>query len=323
MKTIDLISNTDEWLKWRADGIGASDCPALMNISTYPAEFTDGSKMKSNALSLWYEKTKIKTRKPPNDFILTMGHAAEVKVRAMYELETGRSFPSLLAELEGYNFIRASLDGYNETETVAEGGLRTTEREAIEIKMVGAEVLKKAKEEGFLPDKFKFQGTHQMIVTGLDQITFLLCPTPDKKKGIVIDHYVKVIYKKDEELTERILKAIVDFWNCVKKKKKPEVKNPEIKKLVRKWKTLKKQQKALDAKAKNKKSEVETIESDLSKLVPAGSSFFSLDHIIEWAEGKKGNVDYMTIPAVQEMTPEELDKYRKEKGKDKLSISPA
>ena len=101
MKTIEnLHPNTEAWLKWRSEGIGASDAPALFNCSPY-----------NTAFELWQIKTG-RLVKEVNTWVTGQGHTVEAKVRAMYEIDSGKSFVELLTEMKDFPFIKASLDGY-------------------------------------------------------------------------------------------------------------------------------------------------------------------------------------------------------------------
>ena len=290
MKTINLNPDTAEWLEWRKGGIGASDAAQVLNLSPY-----------GTAYELWQMKTGRIDDTPKDSYVLTQGHEVESKVRALYEMDQGEDFPPLLAEMEGEEFIRASLDGYNE------------ERGIIEIKMVG----QKRFDSGELPNHFKIQATQQMLVTGEEKVTFLLARQPNKAKGIKVDGYKKVVYERDLALMDLVYKSVVAFWACVtqdKPPKKTDKDKPEESK--DRIKTLLNEYARADKRAKEAAKKADALKKQIAEKVPESA----ICHGFEITYSARiGSVDYSAIP---ELGGVDLDKYRKPPTKS-LSIKAA
>ncbi len=153
-----MEQGTDEWLKWRQEGIGGSDVAAILGKCPYKTE-----------LQLWREKRGQETKMWQQQ--LHRGHEVESQVRAAYEFATGMDFPPALMEA---GFMRVSLDGWN-----------AENKKGIEIKYCGADKI------GKIPEHHMIQMQYQMFVAGVedwvyiqsnDGITFKATPVKANKE---------------------------------------------------------------------------------------------------------------------------------------------
>lgn len=194
------LNLTQEWLKWRMEGIGSSDAPAVMGASPW-----------CTPLKLWQIKTG-RAKPEPRNMAMQRGLDLEPFARQHYEQFTGIEMEPSLSKHSKYDFIRATFDGINE-ET----------KKVLEIKCPGREDHKKAI-AGKIPEKYLWQCVHLLLVTGyecLDYVSF------DGEKAVL------VTFRRDRELEEKLLKAEIKFWECVKKDVPPSNSDGDIFRLRR------------------------------------------------------------------------------------------
>lgn len=188
MKIIQLEQGTPEWHEWRLQGIGASEAPMILGISKY-----------KSAYKLWQEKTGTIETKDDYNFIFEKGKSIEAKARAYFELMNDKDCPPACMEMDGFPFIRASLDGYNAKENFA-----------LEIKYVG----KDAMGEEITPQHYA-QVQHQMMICEAQDLTFIRSNDGKTFKADVI--------KMDEPFIEKLLAEEIKFWNMVLDKVEPPI----------------------------------------------------------------------------------------------------
>lgn len=191
-----LQQGSKEWLAFRGTGLGASDAPVIMGESPWTTPF-----------ELWAHKTKL--LQPPEPHIMAAvamkrGTDLEPKAREIYEKQTGYKLSIPNVEHELYPYIRASLDGLCDDPNVI-----------VEIKSPGkADLIEASK--GKVPKKYYWQLMQQLLlVPGAEWLDYV---TYDGKETIYI---TKVERNKADE--ERLLKALLYFWNLVDKKVPPPV----------------------------------------------------------------------------------------------------
>lgn len=148
MELNDIKQGTDLWLEHRRRGIGSSDSPVIMGVSPWKDPHT-----------LWLEKTN-RQAPPEMNWAMRRGHELEPVARARYELETGMEMPAILAVHKDWPFLKASLDGYNAEKNIA-----------LEIKCPGKKDHLVA-QGGFVPEKYKPQLQHLLLVTGAERIDY-------------------------------------------------------------------------------------------------------------------------------------------------------
>jgi putative phage-type endonuclease len=189
-KKVVLEQDSPEWHKWRNEGIGASDAPIVLGISPYKTAF-----------GLWQEKRGLVVPAPASEFVIKQGKEFEKRVRAKFELITGKEYPPMCIESIKYPFIRASLDGYDE------GTI-------IEIKMNGA----KQFESEEIPEHHYAQFQQQMYVA-------------DAKDMIEIYGFIdkfgetqhkKRVVTRDDVFIDGLIDKLKEFWEMVKNGNAPE-----------------------------------------------------------------------------------------------------
>lgn len=185
-----MEQNSSSWLKWRNEGIGASDAPIILGLSKY-----------KSPKELWAEKIGEAKCDDKPTFIQEKGHILEKKARALLELSMDHDFPAKIVQHKSIPILRASLDGYNEeSETIFEG------------KFVGQEKFDTVVKTGKpLPEHYP-QVQHQLAVSGAECCIYMVY-TSNKSMDLVDSHMVEVYPVPD--YIEKLLRIEAVFWESV------------------------------------------------------------------------------------------------------------
>lgn len=184
-----LDQKTEQWLKFRAQRIGASEAPIIMGDSPY-----------STPYQLLAQKRGLVPRTASN-FAIQRGNLFEPVARALYELETGLELPPAILVHPRYNFIMASLDGYDQKQSAV-----------CEIKIAGREVFEAAK-AGIVHKNYFAQVQHQLEVTGAKENHFFVCICDKVMGEDRICDSALVIATRDEEYVEtKLLPKELEFY---------------------------------------------------------------------------------------------------------------
>lgn len=192
---MQMIQNSKEWLEWRRKGLGASDAPIVMDVSPYTTRH-----------QLWLEKTgRTEPNRDELNAITERGHALEALARPQYELMMGYDIPPKLAEHPEFEYLRASLDGWNEER-----------RLLVEHKWVGQKAFELVVETGKPLDHHIHQLEHQMFVTGTSLAHYVVYSEHHGRIHIVP-------YESDKNLLQEYLREAAAFWELVQTDTPPEL----------------------------------------------------------------------------------------------------
>ncbi len=183
-----------KWLRWRHDGIGASDAPALMGENPW-----------KRPQRLFSEKT---APPPAGNWgggggnmaggAAARGTALEPYARDHYNRLVDAEAVALCVESIDRPWQRASLDG-----------ICTATRRLVEIKC-GDKVYAHSAETGTVPGYYTGQLQHQMAVTGHDQIDFFVW-LPGRNAVLICvprdDAYIAAMTARQAEFWNRVLAA--------------------------------------------------------------------------------------------------------------------
>jgi putative phage-type endonuclease len=188
-KILHLEQGSDDWHVMRSGAIGSSDAGVIAGFEQWK------SKEK-----LWLEKSgQIKTEFKTNP-AMERGQALEPSVRAEYELKTDLEYPPAVFLHSDYDFLLASLDGWNsETNT------------AIEIKCPNKKAHACAA-SGQVPDYYYPQVQHILLCSGASKLIYISFNRTT----------VEVEVLPDLEYQKNLLEKEIAFWDCVKNKRCPE-----------------------------------------------------------------------------------------------------
>lgn len=179
-----------EWHAFRRSGIGASDCPAIMNESPW-----------KTAHDIWLSKVGL----GEDQFMTTaMQKGIDLEPLALEWLEREHkiSFKPIVMKHKTISYMYASLDGYNEQLNFI-----------VEIKCPGSKVHEMAK-DGIIPKHYVGQLQHQMCVADVQEMWYF---SFDGHTGYI----VKV--ERDEEYIGNMLEKQKVFWQYVENFIEPEL----------------------------------------------------------------------------------------------------
>ncbi len=271
----NLQQQTEEWLNFRKNKIGASDAPIIMGVSPW-----------STPYQLWEEKIGVKKGK-----IVTAkmkrGIDNEEAARKRFTEKTGISVSPKVMAHPGYEWMIASLDGIDQEE-----------KNIVEIKCAGREDHLLAM-NGQIPDKYYPQLQHQMEVCGLDMAYYF---SFDGKDGIYLE------CQRNSKYIKKMIEMEQEFFRCMQDFVAPKltdmdylIKNDEMwSECAKEWLENQKQLNNLEKKDKELRE----------KLVLMCDGRNSCGEGIQVSKVvRKGNIDYSLIPHLKNVN---FDSYRKE-----------
>lgn len=273
-----MNQGSDDWLAWRQKGIGSSDAPVLMGCYDFKTPF-----------QLYEEKTNpLSEKEKGTNWAMQRGHDLEPLARAQYELLCDiEMLPALLVHPK-YQYIRASLDGYN-----AEAN------RVLEIKCPGAKDHQTALKEKRVPEKYYAQLQHQLLVTGAERVDYY---SFDGTSGVLIEVY------PDQDFIAQLLLRERYFWEQNVEKGTPPALTDRDYVVETDFVNL-----ANMAEWKHKQRQIKTLEKDCEEL--KAHLLTRLKHPRVRGNGvriqkifRKGNVDYSAVPQLEGI---DLEGFRK------------
>lgn len=193
MKIIDIKQGSQEWLKWRKEGLGASDIPIIMKESPY-----------KTPLQLWEEKCGFNQFNEMNN-AMKHGILTEGKARDQFNEEYSLNIKSLCIEDDEKPYLKASLDGWDEDKKIL-----------AEIKCpTSSEIIRALYEEEKYPNYWYIQIQWQAFLTKPEKI-YLIVWDWQLERNIVIE------IKENPELHYRMKEEAIKFWNLIITGKEPE-----------------------------------------------------------------------------------------------------
>lgn len=183
-----MQQNTDEWLNFRKNKIGASDCPIIMGISPWKTPY-----------QLWSEKIGITEPSVANQ-AMQRGTALEESARHKYiEMSGTNVFPQVVIH-PTYPWMIASMDGRD-----------ISGEHAVEIKCPG-KADHGSSQCGIIPIKYYPQLQHQLEVCGLEKMFYF---SFDGVSGVILE-----IHRNDKYI-EAMIKQEKEFFRCMQELESP------------------------------------------------------------------------------------------------------
>ena len=269
-----LEQNTNEWLEYRKNKIGASDAPIVMGISPWKTPY-----------KLWREKLSLDMDNIETSW-MSRGKDLEPIARKCFENQIGIKVNPEIMIHQSREWMMASLDGISEDK-----------KTIVEIKCPGPNDHQIAL-NGKIPEKYWPQLQHQLEVCELDYGYYF---SFDGEKG----HIIKV-YRDDSFIKNMILKE-AEFWECMQTLTPP--KSPENDFVIREDEAFCKAALHLrQVMTKRKELEKEELEMrnyliQLSEGHNCKGMGISLSKVV-----RKGSIDYSLV---EELKGIDLEKYRK------------
>lgn len=194
MRFVQLKQRTDEWKRWRKEGITATDTPVIMGVSAFKTEYR-----------LWCEKIG-RMQEPDLSAIPAVRYGVENESRAlsMFASQTNDILSTGCAEHDRYPIFRASFDGIN------------SKGEPVEIKCPSKDVLSDVRQRGRDSDAYRmyvWQVMHQIFVA-------------ESRKGwlVFLDGNSLLIFgiDRDEAMIAKIKSKGLEFFERVITQQEPE-----------------------------------------------------------------------------------------------------
>lgn len=268
-----MEQNTQEWLDFRRNKIGASDCPVILGISPYRTSY-----------QLWEEKVFGKEQIQTS--AMARGHELEETARQEFEKLTGISVMPKVMVHPKRSWQMASLDGISFDGSTF-----------VEIKCPNKEIHQMA-EDGRIPVYYYAQMQHQMSVINADQGFYF---SFDGSKGALVpinrdNGYIQVVLEKEEK-----------FFECMINKEPPALTDKDyIIQNGQEWVKIADEWKELSSYIETLKESQEELRN---KLIAFANGQNSKGNGVRVTRSiSKGVVDYKKIP---ELIGVDLELYRK------------
>lgn len=298
---IELEQRTPEWFAWRLNGITATESPMIAGISPY-----------CSAWHLWGEKCgKLKPHEV-SDYAVRDGIRFESTALELWNQKHDDVAMPACCEWSHDPKYRASCDG-----------LPFSGR-PVEIKCFGKEHLKEIGKLGLEAPCIRhcvMQVHHQIMVTEADQ-GYLVFYDPDSEEKI---H--EFVIPRDETVIKGIVARGDEFWSYVESRKEPPYPRDfytpkgadrEV------WATLAREFKEHEALVQQYTAAIAQHEAKLAEITDKLKAMMPADQNCAQFGGvsvrrivSRGFVDYRkvyedSVPESARMTPQELDRYRKD-----------
>lgn len=216
MKIIEHTQNSPEWLKWRSEGLGASDIPVIMGSNPYKTK-----------LELWEEKCGF--REPPTlNHAMMHGMVNEPIAREWLNNNLNLDLQNIC--IEGtVNYFKASLDGWDFNKKIL-----------YEIKCpVSAKTIEKARIEGETNPYWIDQVQWQMMLSCAKKAYIAIWDS-------VVEDCILIEVKKDVDLQNEMKYEAKKFWESIVAGKSPdlsdkdfiEIEDENLEKLIIEYKEL-------------------------------------------------------------------------------------
>jgi putative phage-type endonuclease len=268
-----MEQNTQEWLDFRRNKIGASDAPVIMGISPYNTPF-----------KLWEQK--VFGKQTEQNSAMARGHALEETARHAFEKKTGIVVMPKVVVHPQREWQMASIDGLSFCGSIF-----------VEIKCPNKEVHQMA-ERGEIPPHYYAQMQHQMSVLDAQEGYYF---SFNGVEGALVR------VARESSFINTMLEQEENFLEMMKKKDSPALTDKDyVPQDNSKWLTLAEEWKQLDDYIKSLEAQRDETRKLLIGLADGQSSRGG--GIRATKTLCKGTVDYKKIPELKGI---DLETYRK------------
>jgi putative phage-type endonuclease len=269
-----LRQNTPEWHRWRRQGIGASDAPVVMGEAPFRTR-----------RYLWSVKTGL-ARETAAGPAARRGRALEYTARAAYERHTGIQMEPLCLVHDGFEWMRASLDGLSFDGSIV-----------LEIKCPWGNRDQAALRDGRIPAHYYAQVQHQLEVSGANELHYW---SFDGRAGTL------VTVRHDRDYVAKLLEAENAFWTRVLEHRWPDEGDELNRSNDLKWRAAVSRYRVAKVRLERATQEEQYARSELEKLAIARRTYGCGTEVLR--SFRRGSVDYSRIP---ELRGVDLEPYRR------------
>lgn len=201
MTRVDVLPNTPEWLQWRRTGVGGSDVPILLGVSSYHD---------ASVYNLAVDKlglVEIPETMEEMPYAMRRGIYLEPKARRMLEESVKVPIYSVCGQREDFAHHIVSLDGWWEGRKAT----RIAEFKALkhEIHLQFEQVADGYAEPSSLPVGLLVQCQWQLYVSGADWC-YLCCYS--EKKGEERQFHKVRLYPEPDLWYDVLIPTVDKFW---------------------------------------------------------------------------------------------------------------
>jgi putative phage-type endonuclease len=272
----------NEWLKWRAQGVGSSDAAVIMKKFPYG----------KTPRMLYDEKINLTSEEETP----AMRHGKEHEEPALKWLEDrmGYTFErQVQREHRQHGWMRATLDGIN-----------PAKRMLAEIKCPwNLKRHSQTKQEGIIPEIYWPQLQHQLEVCDLDDAIFVSYNYREPEDSLIIE------VKRDPSYTEKLLEEENEFWSAVLSFNPPPLTELDYRERGADWVSIATQKYTLSQKIKELKKEEDALQEALVTMSLGESSRAEGIFFTKYEE--KGRVDYDALLTYLGLSSEFVNSFRK------------
>lgn len=281
---INLHQNTPEWLDFRRNKIGASDCPIIMGVSPF-----------LTPLALWEQKLGLRSSQEKTAAMIR-GSDLESEALNLFNRQGGYKLAPKVLLSTTHSWMMASFDGIEVSDETIEIFNHPKVIYAVEIKCPGKKDHEKAM-SGLIPDKYFPQLQHQMLVAGLSGMWYFSY-NEESSNSIYI--------QADKKYQEKMLEKEIEFYRCMKEFIPPTMTDrdyvkrcdPQFMGLCEQYKEAKRQLKECQEREKFLRDAL-ILESGECNSIAEGLKLTK--------SVRRGSINYAIIPELREL---DLDMYR-------------
>jgi putative phage-type endonuclease len=270
-----LVQGTSEWMRWRQQGIGASDAPVIMGDSRYRTPRV-----------LWTIKTG-KAGDESDHPVAQRGRELECVARQLYEDRVGIQMEPLCVRHDRLDWMRASLDGLSfDSATILEIKCPLSSRDHALAR------------EGQIPPHYIAQLQHQLEVTGAEEAHYW---SFDGRDGVLVRT------RPERDYIARLVEMEERFWRRVIENRWPADEEGELDRAADdEWRRAAVEYRAAKARLMQASASEEAARKVLERLATARRTYGCGVEVLRTL--RKGAVNY---PAVPELRGVDLEPYRK------------
>lgn len=279
MKVIELEQNTDAWLKFREDKIGASDANVIMGVNPWETPY-----------KLWQRKNKLIPEQEENS-AMRRGKNLESEALRLFNESFGYNLKPTVGVHDVVSYLMASFDGYDG-------------KVFCEIKCPN-EIDHQLACNGIVPEKYLPQICKQFIVSDCDRMFYVSYKPGNYYKELAVVEVQGSFFTK--EYIDDLLSKVAEFHRCVVEFDPPELCDRDfnhsddeyLKDLINHWKAAQNLRKEFEEKEEKYRKEIIKRCNDQSTICNGAK-------ITKFV--RAGNVNYSIIP---ELKGVDLSQYRK------------
>lgn len=216
VRKVKLDQGTDEWLKWRNQGLGGSEVGTVMQGKSGYAD--------SHPLKIWGRKLPDdhpdKVPDVPDNAWMRQGREREPLAREMYEQLFGWKVEPVCVISDVHECVRCSLDGLSENEKINVEIKCSQEKN--HMRYVSISRIEDPFERQCAFDQYfrgyRYQQLYQLLITGAE-VSHFVAFNPTMYDPA--DRFATFAFYPEPAEQERLLQRVLEFWSFVESRTPP------------------------------------------------------------------------------------------------------